>query len=197
MPSNQPPDHSLVRSLARGSGALASFALGVLALAGLAAAQPSNPGSDLGYGIRFGIVAVVHLLLAGGLVALGPRYATRKVNEIHDDPAAAFGWGLVVSIGVPLVLFLFAITIIGLIVAIPGGILLGFVGLVGNAVAIVWVGALLTGTDGGVGGKAAVVGALVLAVPNVIPILGELVVSLVSFFGLGVVGRGLYESWSD
>lgn len=193
MPSIRP----LARLFARGSGALASLALGVLPLAGVAAAQPSNPGSELGFGARFAIVAIVQFLLAGGLVALSPRYATKMVNEIRDDPAEAFGWGLLVGIGVPIVLALLAITIIGLVVAIPGSILLAFVGLVGNAVAIVWLGTVLTGTDGGVGGKAAAVGAVVLAVPAAIPVLGRLVTTVVGFFGLGVVGRALYASWRD
>ena len=200
MPSTRRTARPVVRPfahpLARGGGVLASLALGVLGFVGVAAAQTSNPGAELNLGLRFGIVAVVNLLLAGALVGLGPRYATKTVNEIRDDPAGAFGWGLLVGIGVPIGLVLLAVTIIGLVVAIPGFILLAFVGLIGSAVSIVWVGALLTGTDGG-GGKAALVGALVLAVPGAIPVLGRLVTTLVSFFGLGVVGRDLYKSWRD
>lgn len=186
-----------VHPLARTSSVFAALALAVPALAGVAAAQSTNPGANLSFGARFGVLAIVNLLLAGGLVALGPRYATKKVNEIRDDPAGAFGWGLLVGIGVPIALTLLAITIIGLVVALPGSILFAFVALVGNAVATVWLGVVLTGTDGSVGGKAALVGALVLAVPGAIPVVGRLVTTLVGFLGIGVVGRGLYESWRD
>lgn len=185
------------RLLARAPVALAGVAFAVLALSGVAVAQTPTAGRGLGLGTRIGIRFVVslvfNLLLAGALVGLGPRYATETVDAIRDDPGAAFGWGLLVGIGVPILLALLAITIIGLVVAIPGFLLLAVVGIVGNAVAIVWVGTLLG--DGRVGGTAAAVGALAVAIPASIPVLGNLVTSVIGFFGIGVVGRSLYVSW--
>lgn len=173
----------------------------LLGLAGVAAAQGQGPDGSLQFnvGVRFVAALVINLVLGGALVALGPRYARERVGELRDDPAGAFGWGLFAGIAVPIALVLLAITIIGLVVTIPGLIALFFVGLVGEAVTVVWIGSLVTGsrTEPAIGGKAAAIGALVLAVPMAIPILGDLVVSIAGFFGLGVVARHLYASWKD
>lgn len=179
---------------------LGASAVAILGLAGLAAAQSPSPGSELDPGtrlaIRFGVALVINLVVAGALVGFGPRYAARSVREIRDDPGAAFVWGLLVGIGIPIVLVLLAITVVGLLVAIPGLLVLVVVGIVGNAVTIVWVGDSLTGGGGAAGGAAVVVGALALAAVGAIPVLGNLFVTVLGFFGLGVVGRQLYESWS-
>ncbi|MEF8856662.1 MAG: hypothetical protein V5A16_04505 [Haloplanus sp.] len=87
-----------------------------------------------------------------------------------------------------------ALTIIGLVITIPGLIALFFVGLVGNAVTVCWLGTLLTGHDGPDGGAVGV-GALVLALVGAVPVLGNLATTLVGFFGLGVVGHDRYTSW--
>lgn len=174
--------------------------LAVLVLSGVAAAQGAspNPGSDLPLGtqiaIRVGVSLVVYLLLAGGLVTLGPRYATETVADLHEDPIGPFGWGLLVGIAVPIALVLIALTVVGLLVTIPGLIFVFLLGVVGNAVSIVWVGDTLTGADGDASGTAAVAGALSLAIAGAIPILGDFVVGLVMFFGLGAVSRRLYAS---
>lgn len=169
----------------------------VCALAGVATAQPET-GSDIGLGahvaVRFGVVLIVNLLLGGGLFVLAPEYARRMVAEIRDDAGAAFLWGLLVGVALPVALVLIAITIIGLVITIPGLIALFFVGLVGNAVTICWLGTLLTGHDGP-DGAAVGVGALVLALVGAVPVLGNLVTTFVGFFGLGVVGHDLYTSW--
>jgi hypothetical protein len=118
------------------------------------------------------------------------------VAAIRDDTGGAFLWGLLVGIGVPIALVLIAITIIGLVVTIPGLIVLFFVSLIGNAVTVCWIGGALIGRDGP-DGVAVGVGAVVLAVVGAVPILGNLVTTLLGFFGLGVVGRDLYASWQD
>ncbi|MCU4800518.1 hypothetical protein OB920_09065 [Halobacteria archaeon HArc-gm2] len=183
-----------IRPIARGASALV-----LLAFSGLAAAQSPNPGAELGLGtrlvIRFCTAFVVNLVFGGGLVLIGPRYATRMVEEIRHDPGEAFGWGLIVAIVVPIALVLVALTIIGLIVSIPGLFVLAVVSIVGNAVSIVWIGAALRGRADRYGGKAAGVGALALAVPMAIPVLGNLVQTLIGFFGIGVVGRDLYREY--
>lgn len=175
--------------------------LAIVALSGVAAAQSPTGGSEFGFGthigIRFVAALVVNLLLGGALVGLGPRYATETVTALREDPVGAFGWGLLVGIGVPIVLVLLAFTIIGLIVAVPGFILLAFVGIVGNAVTIVWIGGLLLGDGSRIGGKAAGVGALALAIPASIPVLGNLITAFLGFFGIGVVGRSIYAVWRD
>lgn len=182
------------RLLARGSGLVAA-----VAFAGIAAGQTPGVEPSLGVEIEFRFFGalVVNLLLGGALVGFAPDYARETVAEIREDPGSAFVWGLLVGIGGSLLIALLAITIIGLVVAIPGAILLAIVGLVGNAVTVVWIGSLLTGVEGRPGGKAAAVGALALALPAAIPVLGNLITTVVGFFGVGVVVGRLYRSWRD
>jgi uncharacterized protein involved in cysteine biosynthesis len=178
---------------------LGSSVAAACSLAGVAAAQPEM-GSELGLatriGLRFAVVLVINLVLGGALLGIAPDYTRRMVAAIRDDAGTAFLWGLLAGIAVPIALVLIAITIIGLLVTIPGLIALFFVGLVGNAVTICWVGTLLTGRDDP--DRTAVgVGAAVLAVVGAVPLLGNLVTTLLGFLGLGVVGRDLYTSWQD
>lgn len=166
-------------------------------LAGVAAAQPEM-GSEFGLGarvaLRFVAVLVINLALGGALLLLTPAYARRMVAAIRDDTGGAFLWGLLVGIGVPIALVLIAITIIGLVVTIPGLIVLFFLGLIGNAVSICWIGGVLTGRADP-DATAVGAGAVVLAVVGAIPVLGNLATTLLGFFGIGVVGRDLYTSW--
>jgi hypothetical protein len=182
-----------IRTLVRVAGAL-----GALGFAGLAAAQSPNPGAGLGLGTRiatrFGVGFVINLLLAGALVGLAPQYARETVGELRESPGEAFVWGLLVGIGVPILLGLLAITIIGLLITIPGLIAIGLLALVGNAISVAWLGTVATGRDRP-DGTAAAVGALAVSVAFAIPVLRDLVASLVGFFGLGVAGRRLYRSW--
>lgn len=137
---------------------------------------------------------MINLVLGGALYLLAPDYTRRMVADIRDDAGTAFLWGLLVGIAVPIALVLIAITIIGLLITIPGLLALFFLTLIGNAVTVCWIGTLLTGNDAP-DGTAVGIGAVVLAVVGAIPVLGNLVTTLVGFVGLGVVGRDLYTSW--
>lgn len=168
-----------------------------VALVGVATAQSGvSPTPDFGIEIRFVGSLVIYLLLGGALVAFGPEYARETVGQLRDDPAGSFFWGLLTGIGVPIVLALLAITIIGLVVTIPGLILLAVVGLVGTGVTVVWLGSLALGEEA-VGGKAVAVGSLLFAIPASIPVLGDFLTTFIGFFGTGVVARRLYAAWQD
>lgn len=173
---------------------IGSFAL--VALPGLATVQTTGTGTELEFATRmaisFVVSLVVYLALGGGLVAFGPGYARETVAAIRTDPGGAFGWGVLAGVVVPIVLVLLAVTIVGLVVALPGFILLFFVGIVGNAVTVVWIGTLLG--DERPDATAVGLGALALALVSAIPLLGGVLTTLIGFFGLGVVSRRLYES---
>ncbi|QZY01096.1 hypothetical protein K6T25_11575 [Halobaculum rubrum] len=144
--------------------------------------------------MSFGAGFVINLLLGGALVAFGPEYAARKLDEFRDDPGETVVWGLIVGIGVPIALGILAITIIGLVIAIPGALVLAGVGIVGSAVMVGVVGSFLT-HGGDPDGTAVLVGALVLALATAIPVLGGLINWLVTLPGVGMVGHDLYRSW--
>ncbi|WP_435069204.1 hypothetical protein [Haloplanus sp. C73] len=178
---------------------LASIASAVAAcsFAGVAVAQsPMGSESELAVrlGLQFGVVFVLNLLLGGALLGLAPEYTQRMLDELRDDAGAAFLWGLLAGIAVPICLVLLAITIIGLVVTIPGILVLFVVGLVGNAVTICWLGSLIRGRESP-DALSVVAGAFVLAVVGAIPVLGNLITTFVGFFGMGVVAEDLYASW--
>jgi hypothetical protein len=181
------------RLLSRMSGVVV-----LLALSGLAAAQSPTAGPEIGLPTRLtiwlGVPLIVNLILASGLVLLGSDYATKTVADLHANPVGAFAWGLVVGIGVPIALVLVGLTVIGLVITIPGFILLALVGIVGSAVTIVWVGSTLPWTGDTVGANAAISGAVALTIIGAIPLLGGLIIGLLGFCGLGIVGRNLYTS---
>jgi hypothetical protein len=177
-------------------GSAAAVLVGACSLAGPVAAQSSIPfefGIGLRLAVRFGVALVINLVLGGVLAAIAPEYARKTVSAIRDDPGSAFLWGLLVGIALPIGLVLVALTIIGLLITIPGLFALVVLGIVGNAVTICWLGTLLTGDT--VDAAAVGAGAFVLALVAAIPVLGNLTTTLVSFFGLGVVGQDLYRSW--
>jgi hypothetical protein len=176
-------------------GSVAAALVGALSLAGPVAAQFPTPEFGLGSRLasRFGGALLVNLVLSGLLLGLAPEYARRTVGAIRDDPGSAFLWGLLVGIALPIGLVLVALTIIGLLITIPGLLALAVLGIVGNAVAICWFGSLLTG--GSVDVAAVGAGSLALAAVAAVPVLGNLATTLVGLFGLGVVGRDVYTSW--
>ncbi|MFK5602423.1 MULTISPECIES: hypothetical protein [unclassified Haloferax] len=173
--------------------------LSVLALAGTAAAQNFDSAPQLSPVFRAGGSFLIDLVVGGILVAVAPAYTRDAIAEIRDDPGGSFLWGLGVSIGGVIVLVLLAITIIGLLVAIPGFLALVLLSIVGGAVSTVFLGSLVTGTASGGSpplGVSVAVGALVAAILSLVPILGSVILFVVDMLGLGVVGRNLVRSWT-
>jgi len=173
----------------------------VLGLSGVATAQSTAPGSGIGPGfeivLRFGVGFVIFAILGVAAAGLGPNYTTNAVREIQDDPGAAIGWGILVGILLPIGLVLLALTIIGAVISIPGLLLIAVLGIVGNGVTAVWIGNSVIGDDGTVSATDGVAGGLLMAVPFAIPVVGGFLLNLITLVGLGVVGRGVYEEWSD
>lgn len=184
-----------------GSVTVLGAGLALLAIPGVAAAASTTGGGDVGLwpriGLRFAVGAVLNLLFAGALVAVAPGYARDRLDDVNRSPGGTFGWGLVVSVGGPLLIVALAITVVGLIVAIPGAIALAVVGVVGNAVAVAWVGDLIVRPEGPPGFLGAVAGAVVLGAIGAIPLVGPLVAGLAGTLGVGTVGRELVRSWRE
>ena len=172
-----------------------------LGLSGVATAQPTAPGGvgepALNVVTRFGVGFIILAVLGAATAAIGPTYTTNAVREIQDDLGGAIGWGVLVGILVPIGLVILALTVIGALISIPGLLLIGVLGVIGTGVTAVWVGNSVTSDDGTVSATDGVAGGLLLAVPFAIPVVGGVLLNLITLVGLGVVGRGLYESWSD
>ena len=121
--------------------------------------------------------AFVTFLVAGGLVALKPDYAERTTDRIRDAPGKTLVYGVVIGIAGGVVAVLLALTIIGLVVAIPLLIALAIVGFLGylaagRAVSERW-------------GTALAVAVAVAALTGGVPILGGIVGFLISSTGVG------------
>lgn len=173
-----------------------SSVLATLALVGTVSAREPELGVGV-IALEFVVSLVVYLLLGGAVFGFGPAYTRETISELRDDLGAAGLWGLLVTIVAPIVLVLLAITIIGLVVAIPGFIALFVVGLVGTGIMVVWVGDSLTHSHGEIRGSAVLIGALTLALVSIVPVLGGLVTFVLGLFTVGVVWKRLYHGWKN
>jgi hypothetical protein len=161
---------------------------GLLSLAGVAAAQPTPETPQLSPLLRLTIALAVNGILGLFVVAFAPDYTRSLVDDIREDPAVAFIWGLIGGIGGLVALVILAITFVGLIVAIPGAFVWFFVILVGGVVGTVALGVVLADsvTDAslylGLG-----VGVVVSSLLGIVPILGGVINFVVGTLGIGAV----------
>ncbi len=152
---------------------------------------------------------LANLVLGAVLLVLVPRFSTAVAERVASEPVTTGVVGFGVLIGGPLVLLLFAITIIGIPIALAGAmvfLVLVWIGIVYGRFALgMW---LLSPTVrerfGGtvedperVGGLdrrwvALVLGLLLGALFTVIPILGGLINFVLFLLGLGGLALGLY-----
>lgn len=157
-------------------------ALTALAVVAPAAAQ-TQPGVDSGAELAFSLVTNVvgallgTLVIGGGLIALAPEYTERTTDRIESEPLETFLYGLGISIAAFIVMFLLAITIIGILAVIPMAIALAIVGqlgylAVGRSVSDEWAVVLL-------------IALVVAAIAGGVPILGGLLGFVLSSMGVG------------
>lgn len=199
------PSTSSTRSrptgLAAATRITALTVLFVAATSTVASAQTAEAIREFGLFPTMGLRLVGGFLgnvLVGGLtVALAPAFTRERVRAIRDDPGSTFAWGLITGIGVPILLALLAITIIGLLIAIPGMLLLVPVGIAGTGVTVLWLGDVVCRATDAVGDHPLLVGSATVAVIYGVPFLGDFLISILTFLGLGSVGKALYESYRN
>lgn len=162
--------------------------LALCSLAGVAAAQSAPEAPQLSPLLRLAIALAVNGIVGLVVVAFAPDYTQSLVDDIRDDPAVSFIWGLLVGIGGLVALVVLAVTVIGLLVAIPGFFVYLFVAIVGGAVATVALGAVLVDTvaDSTLS-LALAVGVVVSSLLSIVPLVGGLVNFVVSTIGMGAV----------
>lgn len=153
-----------------------------------------GPGAE--FGVPTGAFAVygflVNALLGAVLLLVFPEFSRRLASTASGDPVRSGGVGLLTLIGVPILLALFAVTIVGIPLTILGAFLFAFliwVGYVYGAFSLGTWGLSLADADNR--WLALLVGLAALALLDFVPILGGLLQFVVLLLGLGALVLGL------
>ncbi|ELZ98788.1 hypothetical protein C440_00490 [Haloferax mucosum ATCC BAA-1512] len=172
--------------------------LGLLALAGTAAAQHFGSVPETSTIVGIGFSLILNLVFGGILVAAGPDYTRNSISEIRSNPGRSFVWGLGVSLFAFVVLILSSfIPLLGLLLVVVVVLVFVVLIVIGSAVATVFLGSLVVKPAVGRSpslGVSLLVGAIGSTMLSVIPVLGATMVLGITVFGVGVVGRHAYLS---
>ena len=164
---------------------------------------PRQTAGDLlvGATVEFVFSAVVLSVIGAIVMAIAPEFTSEGVAYVHEHPGEAFVYGVIAYVALIAATILLAITIVGLLVVIPGLILVAVLGLGATTVAIVSLGGwLLSAFDGRsvtASGTALVAGAVAWAVVDLVPVLGGLVTFVLSAMGFGYLALYLVNGRSD
>jgi len=176
--------------LVREDGAQVSGSVtqGELAGGGAAGPVPSAPGWVVGvYGL------LVNAALGAVLLLVFPQFSRSLAARARNSPLRSGGTGLLVLIGVPVVLVLVALTIVGIPLTLAGTFAFVFVLWVAAVYGRYAVGAWLSRLVGVENRWAGLlVGLVAVAVLKQVPFLSGLVEFLVLLLGLGALSLTLY-----
>ncbi len=160
----------------------------------LALAMMDMPGPDFGWGPSIagsGVGAFLTTLVIGAiLVALVPDFTERMMGKVVEDPVGSFIYGVICLVFIVIAAVLMAITIIGLVIAIPIALLAWLVWAVGSVIAYLAIADRLVGHGDGwlkpLIVAAAINGALVLTG------IGGLISFIIGATGFGTILRSRY-----
>lgn len=139
---------------------------------------------------------LVNLLFGALLLLVLPGFSGDVARRAIDRPLYMGGYGLLVLIAVPILLVLFAITIVGIPITLLGALLFALAVWIAYLYGAFAVGAWLVSlADSRNPWLALVVGLLVVALVGLVPFLGGLVQFLVSLLGLGALAAALRAAW--
>lgn len=135
---------------------------------------------------------LVNLALGALLLLAFPRFSRQVADAAVEGPARSGAVGLLALVGVPFVLVLTALTIIGIPLAVVGAMLFGVLAWVGAVYGRIAVGTWLTAyTAVESRWVALLVGFLVVAVAVRIPFVGWIPELLVFLLGLGALALAM------
>ncbi|AHZ21227.1 hypothetical protein E6P09_11605 [Haloferax mediterranei ATCC 33500] len=174
--------------------------LGVLALAGTAAAQNFGSTPEISPMARAGVNFAINLVVGGILVAAAPEYTRGSIAEVRSAPGRSIAWGFGILVAVVIgIIASSLIPLLGILLVLLESLAFVILIVVGSAVATVLFGSIVvtpvTGRSPSLG-VALVVGAVGTAFLSIIPVFGALVLFIVNLLGLGVVSRNAYLSLS-
>ena len=147
-------------------------------------------------GWAYGLLA--NLLLGAVALLVFPAFSTRLADRAASDPLRSAGAGLLLLVGIPVLLVLLFVSLIGIPLGLVGMLVYGLLLWLGYVYGAFAVGSwLLSLADAGSRWLALVVGVLAVSVVGLIPILGGLVQFAVLLLGLGALGLGLRHRYRD
>jgi cytoskeletal protein CcmA (bactofilin family) len=160
--------------------------------------QEPNVGLDLGFtgplvpnwvGWIYGFL--VNLVLGAVVLLVFPRFSSGIADRATADPLRSAGVGLLMFVGVPILLALLFVSLVGIPLGLLGTLLyalLLWLGYVYGAFAVgVWI---IRKVGTGDRWLALFVGLLLAGLVGLVPILGGIVQFLVLLLGLGALGLG-------
>ena len=147
--------------------------------------------------VVLGVYAFLANLVLGGILLLVlPGFSSRVADRAVADPLRSGGVGLLALVAVPIVLVLFAVTIVGLPISFVGAFLFAVLVWVGTVYGRFAVGDWLTGlVDVESRWLALLVGFLAVAVGVRVPFVGWLVSLVVFLLGFGALALVAYEAY--
>ena len=169
------------------------IALGVLALAGVATAQPAPDGipadpNQVSPLASAGGTLILNLIVGALLVGLEPDYVERMTRRIREDTVVSFLWGIAIAIVLAVLSVVLVFTIVGILLALPLIILAVLLGAVGNVLVMITIGTLaLERADRRNLWGALVIGLVIAIVIGLIPVVGPLFNFAVGMIGFGAV----------
>lgn len=169
---------------------------------GLAQIQPPRQNAfelAVSLGVEFVSTAVILTVLGAIVLAVAPDFTGDGVRYLHDEPTEAFLSGLVAFVATVVAMFLLAITVVGLVIVVPLGIVLVVLGVGATTVSVIALGSWIrTALDGGAAtghGAALLIGAIIWAAAEIVPILGGLVTFVVGTMGYGYLVLWVANRW--
>jgi hypothetical protein len=156
------------------TAALSTILAGTLLITPVAAQQPEIGASRVSGAIG---AMVATLVIGAGLITFAPEFTEKTTRQVHKKPVDTLLYGIGIGIAIAIGLAVLAITLVGIILAVP----LGLLSLVLAAVGYLAVGRAVTDNWGGVLLIAMAMSAVVVGVP----VFGGILGLILGSFGLG------------
>ncbi|WP_436907328.1 bactofilin family protein [Halosimplex marinum] len=150
-------------------------------------------------GVVFTVYGVFVALLVGAILLLVfPGTAAEVADRATGDPLRTGGIGLLATIGVPIVIGVVAVTIVGIPLAIAGTLAFGLLAWLGTVYGRFVLGTwLLSLADVENRWAALVVGVVTVALLRLVPVVGALTRLVVFLLGFGALVAVLADAYRD
>lgn len=147
----------------------------------LSSYQKIKPVTDF---LSFGVSALIGFILLG----LFPKIFEKTAMAVENRPAASFGWGAIILLSLPVIVVLFAITIIGIPISLVLLLLTYIFWVLAQYLMAFFIGRkIMISRFGERRGWALVLGLFLIYILGTIPVLGTLTKIVLTMFALGAV----------